>query len=496
MGFMDMRQWVGRLEKEGELRRITAEVDWDREIGAVARRVLEKKGPALLFENVKGYRHGRCGKLFVSGLGSRSRLALALGFPREATNRELVQHVMKKNRETIPSTIVDTGPVKDIIIRGDAIDQTEFPVPKWHYLEGGRYIHTFSAIVTRDPDTRLMNVGIYRGMIGQKNTTPFLLIKGGQHWGAHFAKWAARKQPMPVACVIGWDPIMSFLAGSPIPAGVCEWDVMGAYRGEPTHLVRCETIDLEVPASAEIVLEGAISDDPATYESEGPFGEFTGYVSDLPTPRPTMKIACITHRRDPIFCGSLEGTLPGSYSENSVMSSVQRAAIAWNILNSAGVPGILDVYAPPITNGVNIRVQIKKHYQGQPKQIAAALWGNSAAQYRYKHVIVVEEDIDPADDEQVEWAFAHRVNAGEGGVVIFPGIFGSPIDPSTPLEDRDVSQLGTGLWNRMLIDATRSWKNPRRPEWGGERFPPTVRPAPEDEARVRARWTEYGLGDL
>ena len=128
--------------------------------------------------------------------------------------------------------------------------------------------------------------------------------------------------------------------------------------------------------------------------------------------------------------------------------------------------------------------------------MAAALWGNSAAQYRYKHVIVVEEDIDPADDEQVEWAFAHRVNAGEGGVVIFPGIFGSPIDPSTPMEDRDVAQLGTGLWNWMLIDATRSWKNARRPEWGGERFPPTVRPALEDEARVRARWSEYGLGDL
>ena len=136
---------------------------------------------------------------------------------------------------------------------------------------------------------------------------------------------------------------------------------------------------------------------------------------------------------------------------------------------------------------MNLRVQIKKHYQGQPKQIAAALWGNSAAQYRYKHVIVVEEDINPADDEQVEWAYAHRVNAGEGGVVIFPGIFGSPIDPSTPLEDRDVAQLGTGLWNRMLIDATRSWKNPRQAQWGNERFPPTVRPAPEDEgARAAA----------
>ena len=127
-----------------------------------------------------------------------------------------------------------------------------------------------------------MNVGIYRGMIGRKDTTPFLLIKGGQHWGAHFVKWAARDEPMPVACVIGWDPIMPFLAGSPIPAGVCEWDVMGAYRGEPAELVRCETVDLEVPADAEIVIEGHISDDPATYELEGPFGEFTGYVSDFP----------------------------------------------------------------------------------------------------------------------------------------------------------------------------------------------------------------------
>jgi len=496
MGFLDMRQWMAQLEQHGELRRIKAEVDWDRELGALTRRVLEKKGPALLFENIKGYAQGRCTKLFASGLGSRARLALALGFPHDASNRELVQYVMQKNRATVAPVIVDSGPVKEVVVRGDAIDQAAFPVPKWHYLEGGRYIHTFSSIVTRDPDTGVMNVGMYRGMIGKKDTTPFLLVKGGQHWGAHFVKWAARGKPMPVACVIGWDPIMSFLSGSPLPAGVCEYDVMGGYRGEPVELVRCETVDLEVPASAEIVIEGFISDDPSSYEAEGPFGEYTGYVSDLPTPRPTMKISCITHRRDPIFCGSLEGTLPGSYSENSVMSSVQRAAIAWNILNGAGIPGILDVYAPPITNGVNIRIQIKKHYQGQPKQIAAALWGNSAAQYRYKHVIVVEEDIDPADDEQVEWAYAHRVNAGEGGVVIFPGIFGSPIDPSTPLEDRDVAQLGTGLWNRVLIDATRSWKHPRQARWNNERFPPTVKPHPDDAARVAARWKEYGLDDL
>ena len=207
-GFMDLRAWIALLEKENELRRVRAEVDWDREIGAVSRRALEKKGPALLFENIKGYRDGRCRQVLTNALGDRRRLALALGFPKDVGNAELVQYVMKKNRETIPPRVVTTGPVKEVVVRGDAVDQTEFPVPKWNFREGGRYIHTFSSIVTRDPETRVMNVGIYRGMIGRKDTCPMLLIKGGQHWGQHFVKYAGRGQTMPVACVIGWDPIM------------------------------------------------------------------------------------------------------------------------------------------------------------------------------------------------------------------------------------------------------------------------------------------------
>src|SRR5262249_30302788 len=186
------------------------------------RRVLEKKGPALLFEHIKGYETGRCTRLLTGALGHRARLALALGFPTDTANSDLVQYVMKMNRTSVAPTIVSTGPVKDVVLRGGEIDQTEFPVPKWHHLEGGRDIPTLSGIVTRDPDTRVMNVGIYRGMIGKKDTSPFLLIKGGQHWGQHFLKWGARGEPMPVACVIGWDPIMPFLAGSPIPTGVCE----------------------------------------------------------------------------------------------------------------------------------------------------------------------------------------------------------------------------------------------------------------------------------
>ena len=493
MGFIDTRELIAKLENAGELHRVKAQVDWDCEIGAISRRVLEKKGPALLFESINDYREGRCTRLLTGTLASQRRLRLILGLPQDTPNRELVQHVMKKNKEQIAPVIVPTGPVKKHILKGDQIDLFEFPAPRWHYLEGGRYINTFAAIVTRDPDTGVMNAGVYRGMISTKKSISCLLVKGGQHWGRHYARYAELGRPMPVACVYGWDPIMDFIAGSPIPAGICEWDVMGAYRGEAAKLVRCETVDLEVPAGAEIVIEGTIPIDPSSYEPEGPFGEATGHVSDVTTPRPTIQVSCITHRDDPIFRGTLEGTLPGSMGENGHMSAIQRAAIAWNILNAAGIPGITDVVCHPVTMGVNIVVQIRKMYQGQPKQIAAALWGNAAAQYKYKNVMVVEEEIDPTDYEQLDWAFAYRVNAGDGGITVFPGIFGSVLDPSTPLEERDVEQLGSALWNRVLIDATKNWKFKRQEQWAGERFPPSVRPSPADEERVLKRWKEYGF---
>lgn len=494
MPCMDLREWIALLEREGELKRVTAPVHWDREIGTICRRALEKKGPALLFENIVDYPKGSRGtKVFASGIGTRERLALALGFPKTAGNREIVQHVMKKNREQVKPVIVPTGPVKENIVKGDAIDLLEFPVPKWHYLEGGRYINTYACIVTKDPDTGISNAGIYRGMVGRKNTIPSLLIKGGQHWGQHFAKYADRGEKMPVACVIGWDPIMGFLGGSPIPAGVSEFDVLGAYRDDPVKLVRCETVPLEVPASAEIVIEGWIDPNPESFEIEGPFAEFTGYVSDLPTPRPSIVVSCITHRNDPILRGTQEGNMPGSFSENAVISSAQRAGIAWNILSSQGVPGVLDVYCDPVTCGINVYIKIRKTYQAQPKQIAAALWGAGAGQGRYKHVFVFEDDIDVTDYQQIDWALAYRMNASTEGIVQFPGLLGHALDPSTPLEERDVNQLGAGTWTRVLFDATRNWHFKRRPEWKNERFPPTVEPAPEDRALVEKRWKEYGF---
>ena len=170
-----------------------------------------------------------------------------------------------------------------------------------------------------------------------------------------------------------------------------------------------------------------------------------------------------------------------------------RAATAWNVLDRAGVPGITDVWCPPVQAGVNILVQIKQSYRGQAKQVANALWGSSAGHVRYKHVTVVDDDIDIHDYAAVDWAIAYRVNAGEDDIVIMPATFGLGLDPSTRKRDRNTSLYGTGKWNRMLIDATINLDYDPDPEFDGARFPPMVWPAPEDTAAAKARWSEFGL---
>lgn len=494
MAYKDLREWLDKLKAEGELKTITSEVNWDRELGTIVRMVLNRGGPALLFENIKDYRDGPCTKLFTGGLSRLPLLAMSLGLPRETESSELVRFIMEKNKERVAPVIVESGPVKENIIPADRVNLYDFPVPKWHHLDGGRYINTFAGIITRDPETGTINVGLYRGMIGQKDTIPSLLIMS-QHWGHHLSKYAAMGKRMPVAVVCGTEPIFPFIACSPLPVGVDEYEVMGAFMGRPAELVRCETSDLVVPATAEIVMEGYVSADPETFEMEGPFAEYTGYLGGEPGRRHVIKVECITHRHDPIFRGTITGSLPGSYCENSTISSIQRSAIAWNILESSGIPGVLDVYIHPVTTGTTACVKIRKSYQGQAQHIAAALWGSGAAQFRYKNVFVVDDDIDITDYEGLDWAFAYRVDPNKD-LVVFPGSFGSPLDPSVHPSERDVGKLGTGLWNRLLIDATKDWTYPRRPEWGNDVYPPTVRPAPEDEKKVAGRWEELGLGDL
>ena len=251
------------------------------------------------------------------------------------------------------------------------------------------------------------------------------------------------------------------------------------------------------------MIEGYLGLDPKTYMMEGPYAEFTGYLAGDRAPKPTIRVTAITHRNDPILRGTIEGSMPGSYSENGVCSSIMRAATAWNVLDRAGVPGITDVWCPPVQTGINVLIRMKQSYRGQAKQAANALWGSSAAHVRYKHVTVVDDDIDIHDYAAVDWAIAHRVNAGENDIVIMPATFGAGLDPSTRRRDRNPDLFGTGKWNRVLIDATINLDYDPDPELGGARFPPTVWPDAGRHRqglctleRARPRQAEAGTVDV
>ncbi|MFM1815699.1 MAG: hypothetical protein RLZ98_2394 [Pseudomonadota bacterium] len=497
VAFGDQRGWLKALKAAGEVREIEAEVDWNVELGTIMRLAQgEGDGPAIVFKNIKDYNgnQARCREVFGLGLSSYRRLNMMLGMDADTHPRELVKLGRTLLTERIEPRIVDTGPVKENILKGADINLYDFPSPMWNAVDGGRYILTSAGCVTRHPETGVMNVGIYRGMVAEKDLIPILLWRA-QHIGNHYTAWQqAGAKAMPIAFVIGWEPCLDFCAGQPVPQGICEYDVMGAIRGEPVDLVKCETVDLEVPATAEIVIEGMISTDPADYAMEGPFAEFTGYVAGDKSPKPTAKVTCITHRNEPVLRGALEGSLPGSFSENAVCSSMMRAAAAWNVLERAGVPGIVDVRCPPIQAGANIYVSIKQIYRNQAKQVAHALWGSSAGHVRYKHVIVVDDDIDIYDYAAVDWAIAWRVNAGEDDVIIAPSTFGAGLDPSTRRRDRNGALFGTGKWARVLIDATINLDYDPDPDLGGARFPPTVWPSKDNVEKAYARWEELGFG--
>jgi UbiD family decarboxylase len=497
VAFGDLRGWIAALKAAGELHEIAAEVDWNIELGTIVRVAQGPgTGPALLFNNIKDYNRAdrRCGRVFAGGLASHRRVAMMLGLAPDAHPRELVRIGRSILTGSVPPKIVKSGPVKDNIVAGNDIDLTQFPTPYWNRLDGGRYLLTYGGVVTKDPESGIMNVGIYRGMVAGRDRIPILMWRA-QHIGHHVTAWQqGGSAEMPIAVAIGWEPSLGFTAGTPVPKGVCEYDVMGAIRGAPVELVKCETVDLYVPASAEIVIEGYLGLDPATYVMEGPFAEFTGYVAGDRSPKPTIRVTCITHRNDPILRGTIEGALPGSYSENAVCSSIMRAATAWNVLDRAGVPGVTDVWCPPVHAGINLLIQMKQSYRNQAKQAANAVWGSSAAHVRYKHVTVVDGDIDIHDYAAVDWAIAYRVNAGEDDVIIMPSTFGAGLDPSTRRRDRNAALFGTGKWNRVLIDATMNLDYDPDPDLDGARFPPTVWPAPEDEAAAKARWEELGLG--
>ncbi|MFC2013424.1 UbiD family decarboxylase [Chloroflexota bacterium] len=496
MAYKDLREWIAKIEEAGALKRITAEIDWDLELSGVARRVESQEGPALLFENIKGHKNTLCSQLFTGSLASQERIAMAFGLPMETDWRGIVEFIKERLGQLIDPIKVASGPVKQNIIKSDAVNLYEFPAPKYNKLDGGRYINTRGCVVTMDPDTGIMNVGMYRGMIGDdKYSIPVLLVPV-QHWGRHFSKYKERGEEMPVAIAYGWDPALEFLASTPVTHhDYSEYELVGSLRGEPVELVKCETSDLYVPASAEIIVEGWISPDPKTFRMEGPFGEFPGYYAGVRHNRPTIRVECITYRDNPIFRGGLCGNGPDGLIEQNYWYPPCAAALIWRALEQAGVPNILGVWGDRIAYLANLRVQINKTHRGHAKHVAAIIFGTSnIAIDTGKNIIVVDKDIDVFDDEAVAWARAWRTNADMGAIQLFPGTIGTPLDPSVPLPQRDELKYGGGRWTRVLTDATVNWDLEPEEQYGGERQPPMCTDiSPEIAELINRRWHEYGF---
>jgi 4-hydroxy-3-polyprenylbenzoate decarboxylase len=474
---------MAQLEAEGELKRVKTSVDWDDEISQIIRKVYMQSGPALLFENIKGHENTFSRRLFTNGLGTQARVNLMLGLPKDTAIRETIQTIRKRMKRPLEPVNVKTGPVKENIIRGKDVDLYQIPVPKWHPLDYGRYINTFNGTVTKDPETGLNNVGVYRGTILSKNKVGVLLMPM-KDWGITYQKYQEMKKPMPVAFVYGYDPALIVVAGSPVIGP--EYDLAGALRQEPIELVKCETCDIEVPANAEIVIEGTMSPDPASYEIEGPFGEGSGYYGEA-RKRPVVEIKCITHRNDAIFRGSLVGTKTANELNTAV--STMLSVCNWNILEHHEIPGILDVMTGPIS-----AVKIHKTYQGQPRQIAAALWGSKFAGHPFNILMVVEDDVDIRNPMSLIAAMHSKVNFNRD-LVVYPLYMGSPIDVSLAYDSRAELEYGAAIASKLLIDATTDWElHHPRAEWGNQRFPPNCHYSkPETEALVEKRWQEYGI---
>ena len=461
MAYQNLREFISRLEAEGELARVKTQVDLKYEVGAICRKVLDARGPALFFERAGDSAF----PLATDLLGSRRRLALAL----ETEPSKVVADIMERTDHPKRPTVVSTGPCKENVLKGDEVDLFRFPMPVWNALDGGPYV-TLPIHITRDPETGEYNAAVYRCQVHDRRTLG-ILAGPYRHISQHRAKALARGEPFPVAIAIGVDPSLLMAATTPYNIGVDELAMAGALRGEPLELVPCETIPLLAPAQAEIVLEGEIP--PDVLQEEGPFGEFTGYYGPA-NQRPVIRIKAITHRNGAIHQASYEGRPP---QETNVMAVVSKEA---EITKQVSLPGIRAIH---VTEGgcaaFTAVVSIRKNFEGYGKMAGHAVLGSWAARL-IKLVIVVDDDIDPYNWTEVEWALATRVQPHRD-VEIVQETLGTVLDPSVRLADR---LSGAARTSKMIIDATR---------YDAKEFEQVCSPQKEAVEKMKRDWSKYGI---
>jgi 4-hydroxy-3-polyprenylbenzoate decarboxylase len=471
--YSDLREWMREAERLGELRTVLG-ASWQEEIGLAADVVVPADdGPAVLFDEVPGCAKGF--RLLINVFAGKRR-NMTLGFPDHLSKQELSQaffeHYLKKERPVAPR-FVDDGPVFENILTGGEIDVTKFPAPVWHVHDGGRYIGTGGFSVTMDPDERWVNVGCYRAMIQDRKSVGLLIVPG-KHGHMHREKYFSRGERMPVALVVGSDPLFFFVAGTEHPYGVCEFDIVGGMRGRPVELVRGKVTGLPFPANAEIVLEGYL--DPKIRKREGPFGEWTGYYAGGASPQPVLDIQAIYHRNDPIILGV--PPLGGGSDEMARYRAVIRSAMLKKELADAGVPDVTQVWCHEVGASRMLHgIAIKQRYPGQAKQVGVLAASCGSTVYGCKFVIVVDDDVDASNFEQLMWAMVTRCDPATS-MDILRRMRTSPADPLLTAERREAKDLTN---SRAVIDATRPF------EWK-DKFPKINAPSPELARKAREKF--------
>ena len=489
MKYRDLRDFIAQLEKIGELKRVSVEVDPYLEMTEICDRVLRAGGPAILFDNVKGHSMPVLGNLF----GTPRRVALGMGQEDVSALREVGKTLaMLKEPEppkglkdawdklpllkqvlSMAPKVVSSAPCQDIVWEGKDVDLSRLPIQTCWPGDVAPLI-TWGLTVTRGPTKTRQNLGIYRQQVIAPNKVimRWLAHRGG---ALDFRDHCERNpgQPFPVAVTLGCDPATILGAVTPVPDSLSEYQFAGLLRGSKTELVKCIGSDLQVPASSEIVLEGVLH--PGEIALEGPYGDHTGYYNEQ-AEFPVFTVERITMRRDPIYHSTYTGKPP----DEPAMLGVALNEVFVPLLQKQ-FPEITDFYLPP--EGCSYRVAVvsmKKQYPGHAKRVMFGIW-SFLRQFMYtKFIIVTDEDVNIRDWKEVVWAITTRVDAQRDTLIV----------DNTPIDYLDFASPVAGLGSKMGIDATNKWPGETQREWG--------RPIEMDAAvkrRVDELWAGLGIFD-
>jgi len=470
MAYRDLREYLAVLEKKGLLCHIEAEVDKDWEISAVCRRAFqnipERNRPALMFDRIKGHDI----PLVVGVLGgSREIYATAL----ETEVENVLEKWESGAKNPLKPRRVETGPCQEVVHRGAEANFEILPAPVWTVGEDPGPYHTSPFVISRDPETGIPNMGTYRVQVKGRSRAG-LMINPPRNMNQHIRKNEERGQGTDVAIVFGADPVLGLTSVTPFPYGVNELEVAGGIRREPVEVVRCLTVDLEVPATAEIVVEGKIPFQGR--EPEGPFGEYGGYMGTAGN-HPFVEITCITHRKKPIYQAFLSQMPP---SESSCIKGIGReAVISRHLKDNLGLQ-VTDVYLTESGGATGfLIIAMKKQNRFQPLKAMMGAWSHHDV--FGKVTIVVDDDIDIRDSFQVEWALSFRMQPAED-VYVVKNTDPLTLDPSQPWKDGKTVIPTEQVSSKVGIDATKK-----------HLFPPLAVPPREHLEKVDAQWERYGI---